>query len=71
MGERVDVESKNMNQMLLQQIVGGAVFALMAAIIVWMQIQYRKEMKRRAKLPPEKQHALKQADADWSQRYGF
>ena len=47
------------------------IMAIVVGILVWVNIKYRRELRRRAKLPLREQEALKREDENWLQRYGF
>lgn len=56
---------------MTQPIIGYVMFAILTALVLWLNIAGRKEFARRRALPPAEQERLKDADWKWSQRYGF
>jgi hypothetical protein len=56
---------------MTQPIIGYLIFALLAALVFWLNIAGRKERTRRRMLPPEERALLADEDRTWMQRYGF
>jgi hypothetical protein len=54
----------------LYVIVFG-VLALMAAGVVWLNIERRRELRRRKTLSPEEQKRLKDDDDEWNQTFSL
>ncbi len=55
----------------MEQIAAVVILAAVAALIGWLAVVGRRGAIARSKLTIEEQKRLEQADAIWSQRFGF